>query len=57
MKRKTWKLFLLPVASTPAWAHEAPGQASNHWHASDTLGFLFAALAVMAAWMWWRSRR
>jgi hypothetical protein len=36
-----------------AWGHEASGRFAGHVHASDALGFLLAALAVMGAWVWW----
>ena len=39
---------LSPFAST-AWAHDGHGLGSNHWHATDTLGFVVVAALLAAA--------
>lgn len=41
------------LATTSAHAHEGHGMAGSvHWHATDALGFVVAAAAVVAV-VWW----
>lgn len=42
-------LFIFFSATNSAWAHEGHGLWGAHWHASDTLGFLAAAVGL-AVW-------
>jgi hypothetical protein len=39
-----------------AQAHEGHGLQGAHWHATDVVGFVAAAVAV-AAVLWWRGRK
>ncbi len=51
-------LFVLGSLLSPlAWAHPGHGMPEPaHWHASDVLGFVAAAVAV-AGLLWWRNRK
>lgn len=41
------------LVTTSAHAHEGHGMASSmHWHATDVLGFVVAAIALVAL-VWW----
>ena len=43
---------LINLATTAAFAHNGHGLAGTHWHATDVLGFVAAALAVgVAVWL------
>jgi hypothetical protein len=42
--------LLLVIFSASALAHEGHGAWVTHWHASDTLGFLWVAVGV-ALWL------
>jgi hypothetical protein len=42
--------WLLLTFSASAQAHEGHGLWGGHWHASDTLGFLWVAV-VVALWL------
>jgi hypothetical protein len=58
MRRTTrWMGLFGASALSPAWAHEIPGLPGSHWHATDTLGILLAALVAVGAWLWWRGPR
>jgi hypothetical protein len=57
MKNIVTTLPLL-LAAQLALAHEGHGlPGPSHWHASDTWGFVVAAVAVAAAALWWRGRK
>ncbi len=43
----------LALRSSSSWAHDGHGlPTGSHWHASDTLGLLLGAAAVVAVWLW-----
>ena len=43
---------LINLSATAAFAHNGHGLAGTHWHATDVLGFVAAALAVgLAVWL------
>ena len=43
---------LINLSATAAFAHSGHGLAGTHWHATDVLGFVAAALAVgVAVWL------
>lgn len=43
----------LALHSASSWAHDGHGLPNgSHWHASDTLGLLLGAAAVVAVWLW-----
>lgn len=43
------------LTSALAQAHDGHGLSGAHWHATDSLGFVIAALAAAAGW--WLVRR
>lgn len=45
---------VLSATGSLAMAHEGHGLMGDHWHASDTWGFL--VLAALVAVAWWSSR-
>ena len=48
---------LLSLAASAAHAHEGHGVDGTHWHAFDTLGFVFGTLMAVGALIWLRGRR
>ena len=43
---------LINLSATATFAHNGHGLAGTHWHATDVLGFVAAALAVgLAVWL------
>ena len=43
---------LINLSATATYAHNGHGLAGTHWHATDVLGFVAAALAVgVAVWL------
>ena len=53
----SWRLSLSVFLALAAWggtalAHEGHGLGGTHWHATDVLGFVAAALVVgVAVWL------
>ncbi len=48
----------LLLAVQVACAHEGHGlPGTSHWHASDSWGFVAAAVVAAVAALWWRSRK
>jgi hypothetical protein len=53
---KALSLFALMLSATSAaLAHEGHGLTGPHWHATDVVGYVGAAL--VAAGAWWMTRR
>ena len=49
---KLLSITLINVPATAAFANDGHGLAGSHWHATDVLGFVAAALAVgVAVWL------
>ena len=49
---KLLSITLINVTATAAFAHNGHGLAGAHWHATDVLGFVAAAVAVgVALWL------
>ena len=52
LAHKLLLLTLINITATAAFAHNGHGLAGTHWHATDVLGFVAAALAVgVAVWL------
>ena len=50
MKTRAFTFFAtLTAALSPAFAHEGHGLGGTHWHATDTLGFVAAGVAIAVA--------
>ena len=54
MKHFLTLLALFWVAT--ARAHDGHGLSGAHWHATDAVGFIAAAVAA-GAYLWWRGRK
>lgn len=48
---------LLSLAASAAQAHEGHGVDGTHWHAFDSLLFVFGTLMAVGALIWLRGRR
>jgi len=49
---KLLSITLINVPATASFAHSGHGLAGTHWHATDVLGFVAAAVAVgVALWL------
>ena len=52
LAHKLLSLTLINLTATAAFAHSGHGLAGSHWHATDVLGFVAAAVAVgVAVWL------
>jgi hypothetical protein len=50
MKTRAISFFAaISAFAAPAFAHEGHGLAGTHWHATDTLGFVVAGVAIAVA--------
>ena len=54
MKHFLTLLALFWVATVRA--HDGHGLSGAHWHATDAVGFIAAAVAV-GVYLWWRGRK
>lgn len=49
---KSIATIVATIAGMPVFAHEGHGMSGNHWHATDTWGFVAVAGALaLAAWL------
>jgi hypothetical protein len=49
---KLLSIALINLTATAVFAHDGHGLAGTHWHATDVLGFVAAAVAVgVAVWL------
>jgi hypothetical protein len=48
-KRAITFITALFAGAAPAFAHEGHGLGGTHWHATDTLGFVAAGVAIAVA--------
>ncbi|MBK6651736.1 MAG: hypothetical protein IPG42_19810 [Betaproteobacteria bacterium] len=50
MKKRVIAFFAsISTIAAPAFAHEGHGLGGAHWHATDTLGFVAAGVAIAVA--------
>lgn len=55
--RVLWPAVAASLAAQSVWAHDGHGVDGVHWHAFDTLIFVFGTLMAVGALIWLRGRR